>query len=194
MNWPLGNSVGNAIEINECVNFMKSPDTRSRLYQAVSLIAGEMYGMTGNRKHIDQTIQDSLQSGRVYEKFLQMVSIQGGDISILEKGLSLAPVYLEAKASRDGYVQFVDIDRVGILLNEMGGGRKKMSDSIDHGVGLEFCIQPGERVEQGTVMVKFWVKNEEDGERVLKEIGELVQIGEERVEFLPLCRDKILSD
>ena len=191
MSWPVGNCVGNAIEVNECVAFMKSPVRESRLYEAVSLIGCEMYGMAENKGDARGAIREALETGRAYEKFLQMVAVQGGDIATLERGLPLAPVCMEVKSSKTGYVQSMDTGMVGVVLNEMGGGRKKIADSIDHGVGLEFYVQPGEPVEEGTAMARVWVRNEEGGMHAVRRLEKLIQIGEEKRDLPSLCWGKV---
>ena len=191
MNWPLGNCVGNAIEVNECVNFMKSPVFDGRLYEAIELIGGEMYQMAEKCDNIRSIFQNALQSGRVYEKFLQMVAIQNGDVTAIEKGLPLAPVYRELVASKSGHIQSLDAARVGVLLNEMGGGRKKIEDVIDHGVGIEFCVQMGDKVDAGSTIAKIWTRHEKDGERALRYLEKSIRTGEEAMERPPLFQGKI---
>ena len=188
MNWPLGNSVGNAIEVNECVDFMKSPILEGRLYEAVSLIGGKMYEMAGMSGNSRRVIRDALQSGRVYEKFLQMVDVQGGKVAVLREGLPLAPICLEATACRSGHVQSMNASCVGTILNDMGGGRKQVGDSIDHGVGMEFCVRPGEAVEDGAVLAKVFARDREVGERARKSLETSIRIGDKKSETPPLCR------
>ena len=190
MSWPLGSCVGNAIEVNECVSFMKSPVFEGRFYEAIALVGGEMYRMAGKGSDGESAIRHALESGQAYEKFLQMVSVQGGDVTALDRGLPVAPVCLEVKAAREGWVQPMDTFKVGILLNEIGGGRQKMEDSIDVGAGLEICVRQGEKVKPGMVVAKIYTRNREEGRRAVGVLQDLIAIGDEKIECPPVFRGK----
>ena len=191
MSWPLGTCVGNALEVNECASFLKSPVFEGRLYQMVALIVAEMYTMAGKKGDAKGAIRSALESGRAWEKFLQMVSVQGGETGALEKGLPLAPVVREVTALREGYVLPMDTLQVGLLLNDLGGGRKKMEDAIDPGVGLEFCVQQGERVASGQVMARVYARREEDGACAVGTLEKLLAVGDELIEIPAVFRGRV---
>src|SRR5258708_37173244 len=131
MDNPLGRSVGNAIEVQEALDALAGQGDEE-LVQVSLVVAREMCWLA----EVGNDPGDALRSGAGRAKFLQMLAAQGGQI---EKGLPVAPVQLPVTAAGDGYVESIDALEVGRAGLELGAGRKKKEDPVDHaaGIGIE---------------------------------------------------------
>ena len=87
----------------------------------------------------------------------------------------------------------MDASRAGVLLGDLGGSRRKVTDTIDPSVGLDFCVRPGNPVEKGDIMVRIHARNREEGERAVRILQDEIVIAESPGEDIPLCRGRILS-
>ncbi|MEO2019370.1 MAG: thymidine phosphorylase [Fuerstiella sp.] len=147
MNQPLGRMCGNAVEIQESIDVMKGggPDDVRQLTieLAVELLVSTK--KESNRSAATQNAEGLIDSGAVFEKYCQMVRAQGGNPEAELKVASCS----EVTALRSGVVSEIDTEQLGAAIISMGGGRKQMSDRIDHGVGLEMLVRVGDVVDKG---------------------------------------------
>ena len=99
-------------------------------------------------------VQRAITSGAGYEKFLEMVRAQGGDLKVVETpGSYPKPRFvLEAKSARNGYVSKIDTFGVGMANVKLGGGRAKVGDKVDPVVGITVMKKVGEKVSAGDVL------------------------------------------
>ena len=151
MNQPLGRSVGNALEVNEAVATLQGRGLRDVTELTLELGAQVLVD-AGLHQHVDgarMELQAHLESGRGYEKLYEMVAAQGGDLTA---DRPLAPVH-EWRASADGFIRVVDASQFGAALIELGGGRQRAGDAIDHSVGMECLVKTGDHVRRGQPLV-----------------------------------------
>ncbi|MGD9719857.1 MAG: thymidine phosphorylase [Pirellulales bacterium] len=154
MNQPCGRMVGNAVEIDESLEVLggAGPDDLRELTLA---LAGEVLAMKGLAKDAGAaraTLVDHLKSGRAVARFREMIAAQGGDLDAPRPRAPLTTL----TAERDGWLTAIDAERLGLAIVEMGGGRKKLGDKIDHSVGLEMLVRLGDRVERGQPLVHIF--------------------------------------
>lgn len=155
MNEPLGRFVGNALEMQECFEILK----RERINrpgkgwddtERLSLeLAAHMLLVSQRCSDLisAQTLaRDILESGEAYKKFVEMVEAQGGDLS---KPMARAKIQHTIEASGDGFISFVDVEKIGLGCIVLGAGRRKSSDPIDFATGLEVLVQEGQAVKKG---------------------------------------------
>jgi thymidine phosphorylase len=95
-------------------------------------------------------------------------------------------------ASHDGYVTLMDTEQLGMVIVDMGGGRKKVGDAVDHSVGLEMLVRVGDKVEQGQPLAQIFARPE-DREWASRRMAEAIQVSEEPCSPLPLIVDRITS-
>jgi thymidine phosphorylase len=159
MNQPLGRMCGNAVEVLESIDVLKGGGPSDVRLLTIELCA-ELLISAG----IDQTLEDArrrcetlLDNGAAFERYCRMVKAQGGDP---EAALLIAPA-TNLVADQDGIVSSIDTEALGLAIIALGGGRKKMGDPIDHSVGLEMLVRLGDRVSQGTPLVRIFSKSQE---------------------------------
>lgn len=186
MNSPLGYTVGNWLEVVESVHCLRGfdvPDLMEVTYQ----LAGMMLTMGGKSESVESGIKlakESINSGKAYNKFLEMVEIQGGDISYIEnlekQRIPMHSVSIEAKVS--GYVSSIDALKIGLCGIELGVGRILSTDDVDPLAGIVFKKVISDEVSEGDILAVIY----SDRDLNLKHIKELVEssfvIGMKKVE------------
>lgn len=154
MNQPLGNMIGNGVEVDESVDLLRGEGpadvTELTIHLAAQLLvnAGVQPDMDAARKKIDGVIQ----RGEALAKLSEMIQNHSGDLDATrERGTEHL-----VKAYDEGFVSRIDAERLGLAVIEMGGGRKLMTDSLDHTAGIEFLVRIGQRIEKGETIAKIF--------------------------------------
>src|SRR5256884_3489367 len=153
MEQPLGNAVGNSLEIAEAIATLRGqgPDDLVHLTRA----AGAEMLMRGrkarDRKSAVARIDRALADGSGFAKFRELVAAQGGDVSQVDDPAKLprAPRVETLRAPRTAYVSAIAADEIGIASVRLGAGREKKGDPIDHRTGIVLHAKVGDRVERG---------------------------------------------
>lgn len=146
MNQPLGQMCGNAVEVDESLDVLAGggPDDVRELTIAlgVELLCA---GSGVSSEVASSALATKLKSGEAMKSFEAMVAAQGGDLS------RPRPVATptEIKSTLSGVVSSIDTETIGQAIIELGGGRQKPSDQIDHSVGVEMLVQIGDRISAG---------------------------------------------
>jgi len=154
----LGTTAGNAIEVAEAVDYLAGHCRETRLHDVTIALAGEMLAvgnLAASPKEGRAKAEAALASGAAAEKFSQMVVALGGPKDFLEKSdtyLVRAPVTVPFKASRAGFVARMNTRAVGLAVVDLGGGRKKTTDTIDLAVGLSQFRPVGTKVQAGDTL------------------------------------------
>ena len=154
MNQPLGKMIGNAVEIDESVDVLigEGPEDVTRLTielgSQLLVSAGAEAGLDSARSRLDETIR----TGEAHKRLEEMVKSHGGDLSAKRKVEHPRAV----KATEAGFLSRVNAERLGLAVIEMGGGRKKIGDPIDHSTGIEFLVRIGDRIEKDQVIANVF--------------------------------------
>lgn len=188
---PLGQAVGNALEVEEAVRVLKGggPDD---LRQVSLTLAGEqifLAGLRNTRAAAYAYAEEILHSGGAYQRFLAMVRAQGGtdDLSQLPK----SKYVVKCKATASGYITDFDtagIGRAGILL---GAGRQTKSDLLHYGAGFVLHCSIGDFIAVGDVLAQIYGDDLEQIEEAASELIECIHLGTERKEAPPLIAGRI---
>lgn len=156
MNQVLGRTAGNAVEVREAVDFLKGQNVDPRLYEVTVALTAELLVLGNLAKDVAEArakIGHVLQNGKAAEHFARMVKMLGGPADFVEfpdKYLASAAVVRDFYPEKKGFVFGMDVFAVGIGIVELGGGRAKPTDGIDHAVGLTQMAQLGEEVGRGS--------------------------------------------
>lgn len=188
MDSPLGETAGNALEVQECVAVLQGrgpADTRSLSVDlAVEMVL--LARPQEDRAALRARLEAHLQSGTAFEKFCDLARAQGGDVALLEhpERLSRAPVRLPVKVSADGFIDSIDVRGLGLAVVELGGGRRLVSDKIDPWVGLSGMQRVGARVKRGDVVAEVHAASDEAAHRAAAQVAAAYRIGPALVQDL----------
>lgn len=185
MDQPLGQTAGNALEVIESVQVLQGkivPD----LLEVTLRLGVEMLRLTGVEK--DETVakkmlQKTMDSGLAFEKFKQMVALQGGDPFALDdlKRLPTAPTCMPVLAKQTGFVAAVDAAGVGRAVLQLGAGRRQTTDRIDPRVGVSHLVKVGDKVSQGDRLLEIHAPDTATAESAQQQILDAIRISEESV-------------
>jgi thymidine phosphorylase len=153
MNQPLGRMVGNALEVQECIEVLHGggpPDLRDLCHDLAAwmfYLGGASKTVAEGRKMSEQLIA----SGQAFERFRHMVELQGGDVGMIDDPARLpsAERRVEVRSPQSGYVTAIASEQVGTACVILGGGRERKEDSVDPSVGIEVHKKIGEKVSAG---------------------------------------------
>lgn len=183
MNQVLGRTAGNAVEVAEAVSFLKNENVDPRLYEVTAALTAELLVIGNLAENTDEArarIADVIGSGAAFEKFSKMAGLLGGDAGFAaapEKFLQKAAVIRDVYPDQPGVVSAIDARGIGIGIVEMGGGRAKPSDRIDHSVGLTNIAQIGEEAGRGArPLATVHAKDEADFERMSETLKRVMAI------------------
>jgi pyrimidine-nucleoside phosphorylase len=186
MDNPLGRSVGNALEVQEALDALAGKGD-DELVQVSLVVAREMCWLA----EVDKDPGDALTSGAGRAKFLQMLAAQGGQI---EKGLPVAPVQLPVPAPGDGYVESIDALEVGLSGLELGVGRKKKEDPVDHAAGIVIEAPVGAKVKAGEPLAIVHARSEELSRSVVPRLQKAWRLSAHEVKRPPHVLARVDKD
>ena len=171
MNQPTGESAGNALEVAECVRCLQGQGPAD-LEEIVLDLAVAV--SVSSREQLRRWIRD----GSAWEKFQNMVSLQGGDVSALERLTEIhrAPCIGELKAMMSGRLEKMDAGTIGQVVLELGGGRAKANDTIDFAVGCDQIAKVGTEVREGDVLLQVHARTPQPLETALERLKDGVSI------------------
>ena len=181
MNQPLGRTAGLWCEMDESIAALKGDGAKdlmdvvfelgSKLLVQAGIIRGETAAVS---------MQENLiQSGKAYDKFEEMVSVQGGDLSQI-KQLHQPKFELIVSAKSSGYVESMDTLNIGWAAVELGCGRRKKDDILDPTAGIEFMAKIGNKVQKGDPLFRCFNSNENKLNSALNYLLDSARIGSEK--------------
>jgi pyrimidine-nucleoside phosphorylase len=181
MDRPLGNSIGNALEVIEAVECLQGGGPRD-LREIVVALSG------------DARAGALLDSGAAFERFGRMVEAQGGDRASLETFSRLQGGGCTRRtvcASRSGYVQEIDALSMGRAAFLLGAGRRRAEDSVDFGVGLLLHCKPGDSLQSGQPLLDVVHRDGFQLEEALHLIEEGILIGDVEPPPVPMVHGSV---
>jgi pyrimidine-nucleoside phosphorylase len=198
MEQPLGNAVGNALEVREAIETLQGRGPAD-FQELVERVAAEML-LLGDPlcESLDDArnrVQQAIASGAALEKLVAFVAAQGGDSLEIRNPdrLPSAPVQRTLLAGQDGYVHAIDAREVGLTVVEMGGGRKEKGGAIDPGVGVVCHAKAGDQVKAGDLLCTVFTTDEAGATAALARLRAAWRLTPSRSDPLPVLLDRISS-
>jgi thymidine phosphorylase len=185
MNQVLGRTAGNALEMREAIDFLAGHAPREQRLEAVTLaLAGEMLALArlaADASEGEALARAALDSGAAAERFVCMVVGLGGPSNLLSPrftGLARAKVVLDVPAPRAGFVSAMDTRALGVVVVELGGGRRRASDVVDPRVGLSEVLCVGTRVDAGQPLLRVHAATRESAQAALARVAAAIRIAD----------------
>lgn len=165
MSQPLGNAIGNALELKEAIATLKGNGPKD-LTELVLTLGSQMVVLAEQATSLDEARQmliDAIKTGKALNKFKTFLSNQGGDDSIVDspEKLPSAKYQVEFKAKKDGYITEIIANEIGVASMMLGAGRQTKEDVIDLGVGIVLNKKVGEHVEKGENILTIYTNTKE---------------------------------
>ena len=185
MNEPVGYNIGNTLEIIEAVECLKNnmpDDVREIVYN----LGAQMIKLAGRGDDINQNIlmiEETLQSGKAYQKFLELVTNQGGDISYLgdTQKLGKAKYVIPVLASEDGIIEHIDAEMCGSISVYVGACRVKKEDKIDSLAGIVLNKKSGDTVKVGEPLAYVHTNDETKAKGAVENLKNAFKITNKKV-------------
>jgi pyrimidine-nucleoside phosphorylase len=188
MDQPLGQAVGNALEIREAIATLRGegpPD----FAELVSTAAGHLLARSDlgiETTEAEQLVERSIADGSALEAYERWIVAQGGDPA--ESALPAAPVVREVRSSRTGYVTRLGALHIGHAAVQLGAGRRAKDDPIDHAVGIVCLRKRRDEVASGDVLAEIHARDDDEADTAAREVLDAYEIGD-----LPPSRPVVLD-
>lgn len=194
MEQPLGNAVGNALEVMEAIDVLKGKGPEDITELSLQLAGMMVYlGGAAGTAGLDmeegmakgrEAAAKALASGDALERFKSFVSGQGGNPAIADDYglLPQAGIAIDVPAQADGYIHGLDAMKIGLASQHTGAGREKKEDSVDLSAGIVLRRKCGDEVRRGDILCTLYGNDPEKTERAAGEAAEAFAIGQIRPE------------
>ena len=183
MNEVLGTTAGNALEIGEAIDYLTGASREARLDAVTMALGAEMLllgRLAGDPAEARARLSAALASGAAAERFARMVAALGGPVDLLEhpeRHLARAPVVQPALPAAPGFVQRIDVRRLGLAIVALGGGRARIEDVVDPGVGLAAVAGLGAPVGPGDPLAVVHARSQDSAATAASEIAGAFIVG-----------------
>jgi thymidine phosphorylase len=184
MNEPLASAAGNAVEVQNAVDFLTGEHQDERLKRVTLALGGELMHLAGLAHTFaegEMLLRGTLESGKAAEIFERMVFALGGPADFLARAPRLLPhagVVVEARPEQGGIVTGVDVRAVGLAVVELGGGRARAADAIDPSVGLTNLAALGEEVGPNRPVAIVHARDATSAEAVVARLRAAYRLGD----------------
>jgi len=198
MNEPLGYKIGNWLEVEESIDCLKG-DGPDDLMTVTHQLAGTMIYLGGKARTIEDGIiqsKDSITSGRAYQKFVDDVKEQGGNVSYVQNPETYpkAKYKFEIEAESNGYISEMKAFDFGLASLELGAGRRSKEDDIDPTAGIVLHKKVGDNVNKSETIVTCYTNNREDEVNVREILSKAINITDKKIVLPTMISHRIDKD
>ena len=190
MNQVLGKSAGHTLEMLECIKFLINKEKDPRLEKITYELTASILMMSQklSKEEAIEKINTVVSNGLAAEKFEKMVNALGGPSDILssyDKYLQNNSFKKEIFSKKNGWVKDIKTRDLGLILIELGGGRKQITDKINYNVGYDNVINVGNKINATQSLLTIYTDSKNDYENVREKIEECFVISDTQVNELP---------
>lgn len=184
MDQPLGNAVGNSLEVKEAIETLKGKGSQD-LEELCLVLGAYMLKLSGRPEEIPALknyLKELLNNGKAFEKFREMVKNQEGNIDLIDNPdkFKQADYKIPVKAENDGYVTAIKTDLVGIASMMLGAGRESKEDKIEYDVGIIIERKISDQVKKGDTLALMHTNSQQKAEAARKLILDAYTIENEK--------------
>ena len=160
MNQPLGRYAGLGCEIKEAIDCLKGNGPQDLLENTFELCSCLLIqaGKAKNKQESKKIFDSIIETGKAFEFFQKMIFLQNGCLKQFEK--NIIPKFEKIiRSNKDGTIIYMDTEKIGWSLIELGCGNKKKLDKLDNTAGIEFFVKPGDIIKKGTPIYRLFNSN-----------------------------------
>ena len=189
MNTPLGNNIGNSLEVVEAIEILKGKGSEDLKYVAKAL-ASEIVSLSKNIPvtEAENLVSDAIKSGKALEKFKEWISHQGGNVDWIENPdlFPKAEFKVDIIAEKDCYISSMDAEEIGISSVILGAGREKKDDIIDMTAGIILNKKTGDKIKKGDKIGTLYTSNEKTIKSAKEKFLAAIEFSNEKPKEIPL--------
>ncbi len=182
MDIPLGNAIGNILEVKESIEVLKGngPEDLSKICKYLSAY---MYMLCTGKSIEDcmNEVEEVIQNGKAFEKLKEVVKAQGGKVELIEnpQNFENSKYQIEVYANESGFIKQMDTEKIGKVSVRLGAGRLQKEDKIDYTAGIILNKKTGDYINQGELLATLHTSNLENIEEVKRLYLDAIQISSE---------------
>lgn len=186
MNEPVGHAVGNTLEIIETIECLKG-NIPEDIKEIITTIGSYIIKLSGKSEDLEENkkmILENIYNGKAYNKFLELVKSQNGNIEYIEntEKFEKAKYIIPVIADKDGFVEELNAEKVGLISVSLGAGRVKKEDDIDKAVGIILNKKIADEVKVGDILGFIHANDEQKGKDAVEQLKDTYKISEMKVE------------
>ena len=186
MNEPVGHAVGNTLEIIETIECLKG-NIPEDIKEIITTIGSYIIKLSGKSDDLEQNrkmVLENIENGKAYNKFLELVKSQGGNIEYVEntERFEKAKYVIPVIAEKDGFVEELNAEKVGLISVSLGAGRVKKEDDIDKAVGIILNKKIADEVKIGDILGFIHANDEQKAKEAAEQLKDTYKISEMKVE------------
>jgi len=189
MDQPLGNKIGNALEVKEAIETLKNegPNDFTNLCKYLNAVMLKMVGIVDNVEEGIKKTTELLKTSAPFDKFKEFVKMQQGDVTVVEDldKLPKSVNILEVKSEKRGYIESINAKDVGISAMMTGAGRENKESELDYSAGIILVKKVGNKVDKGDT-IAYVHSNKSNSKEIIQKIKSSFKISKESVEKLPI--------
>ena len=187
MNEPLGDAIGNSLEVIEAINILKGKKS-GHLKEIALRIGSKLMIMEGLAKTEDEAIkvlEGKISDGSAIEKFKEMVELQGGDSSYIDNTdkFKKSSIIKDITSEETGFVKSIEAIEIGIASRDLGAGRHKKDDVLDLSAGIYLHKKVGDFVEKGEKIATIYTEKENEVEGAIERIKAAYAFSDKREDY-----------
>ena len=194
MDQPLGNAIGNALEVQEAVELLSGMiDEHDPLFEVCMMLGSELLKLAGiacDTAEAESLLKEKIHDGSGLARLAKMIELQGGDPSYISvegmKKLTKTKKNIDITSKEDGYVYSLQAEKIGTAAQMLGAGRATKEDVIDPSVGIVMKVRRGAYLRKGDVLATLYVNDESHLEDALHLLEEAITIKAEKPEERPM--------
>ena len=182
MNQPLGEAIGNALEVQEAIDTLKGegPEDLTELCLVLGSQMAYLGGVASSLEEARTMLEENIKNGKALEKFKTFIEAQGGNPEVVDRPEELLPqaeFKIEVKADEAGVISKINADELGVAAMLLGAGRETMDSELDLAAGLMLHKKIGDAVEAGETIVTIY-SNKEDVDASIKKIKANIELSD----------------
>lgn len=196
MDIPLGNNIGNTLEIKEVIETLKGNGPKDLTEICIKLAGNMLYlANKGNIDECEKMAKEAIENGYAFQKLVEMVEAQGGNIEYIKnpEKFENARYSLDVILNEDvaGYISFMDTEGLGIASTMLGAGRETKDDIIDFSAGIILNKKVGDKVKKGDVLCTLYTNDNSKLENSKKKVLSSISIDKDKPKEIPLIFARI---
>ncbi|MBC8588405.1 pyrimidine-nucleoside phosphorylase [Paratissierella segnis] len=195
MDEPLGNAIGNALEVKEAIETLQGNGPKD-LYELCMTLGTKLLILAervDNEAEARKLLEESINSKKAYNKLLEMVEEQGGDVKYIQNPnlLPKTKYVMEIKSKTSGFVRSINAEEIGKCVLSLGAGRETIDSVIDLGAGVILNKKVDDEVQIGETLAFIHTEDLDKGKEVENRILDIYKIGEKNIDGKTLIFDEI---